>query len=122
LPAMHTDITLRSKSRIIIIDTKFYREALVENKFGDKKVRSDHLYQLFSYLKNIKSQPGNECSAEGILLYPAVSRSIDLAFNIGGHQLRVRTLRLDRPWQQIHAELCSLLSPCQGGQPRSMAA
>jgi 5-methylcytosine-specific restriction enzyme subunit McrC len=69
LPAMHTDITLRSKSRIIIIDTKYYREALVENKYGDRKVRSDHLYQLFSYLQNVKSTPG-KCLAEGILLYP----------------------------------------------------
>jgi integrase len=106
----------------IIIDTKYYREALVENKYGDKKVRSDHLYQLFSYLKNIKSQPGNECLAEGILLYPAVSQSLDLKFIIGGHQVRVRTIRLDRPWQQIHAELCSLLSIPHRPQLEPMAA
>jgi 5-methylcytosine-specific restriction enzyme subunit McrC len=122
LPAMHTDITLRSKGRVIIIDTKFYREALAESQFGDKKVRSDHLYQLFSYLRNVKSQPGNECLAEGILLYPAVSQSLDLKFIIGGHQVRVRTIRLDQPWQHIHAELCSLLSSPHRPQLEPMVA
>ena len=111
LPAMHTDITLRSKNRIVIIDTKYYPEALVKNQFGDKKIRSDHLYQLYSYLKNVKSQSTHQSTAQGILLYPTVSQSLDLAFIIGGHCVQVRTIQLDQPWQQIHKELCALLSP-----------
>jgi len=105
LPAMKTDVTLRSKQRTIVIDTKYYPEALVEN-FGKKKIISGHLYQLYAYLKNCKSQTGRP---EGILLYPTNSQALDLAFLIGGHKVRGITLQLDQPWQQIHADLCKLL-------------
>ena len=107
LPAMRTDVTLRSKQRTIVIDTKYYPEALIEN-FGQKKIRSDHLYQLYAYLKNCKSQAG---LPEGILLYPTTSQPLNLAFLINGHKVRVRTVQLDQPWQQIHAELFGLLDP-----------
>jgi 5-methylcytosine-specific restriction enzyme subunit McrC len=106
LPAMRTDVTLRSNERTIVIDTKYYPEALTEN-FGQKKIRSDHLYQLYAYLKNIKSPVG---LPEGILLYPTTSEPLDLAFIVSGHKIRVVTLQLDQPWQKIHAELCSLLT------------
>jgi 5-methylcytosine-specific restriction enzyme subunit McrC len=106
LPIMHTDVTLRSKTRTIVIDTKYYLEALSEN-FGKKKIRSDHLYQLYAYLKNCKSHGG---PPEGILLYPTTSQHLDLAFDMGGNKLRVKTLQLDQPWQKIHAELCALLA------------
>jgi hypothetical protein len=106
LPEMHTDVTLRSKTRTIVIDTKYYPEALVEHH-SRKKIRSDHLYQLYAYLKNCKSQAG---SPEGILLYPTTSQSLDLSFVMGGNELRVKTLQLDQPWQTIHTELCNLLT------------
>jgi 5-methylcytosine-specific restriction enzyme subunit McrC len=107
LPVMHTDITLRSRTRTIVIDTKYYPEALVEHR-GQKKIRSDHLYQLYAYLKNCKPQGE---PPEGILLYPTTSQSLDLAFDIAGNKVRVKTVQLDQPWQNIHAELCDLLSP-----------
>jgi 5-methylcytosine-specific restriction enzyme subunit McrC len=108
LPEMRTDVTLRSKERTIVIDTKYYAETLAENNYGQKKVRSDHLYQLYAYLKNCKSRVG---LPEGILLYPTTSQPLDLGFLIGGHQIRVVTLKLDQSWQRIHAELCRLLIP-----------
>jgi 5-methylcytosine-specific restriction enzyme subunit McrC len=107
LPVMHTDVTLRSKNRTIVIDTKYYPEALSEN-YGKKRIRSDHLYQLYTYLKNCKSQGG---PPEGILLYPTTSQSFDLAFDMGGSKFRVKTLQLDQPWQKIHTDLCDLLIP-----------
>lgn len=107
LPVMRTDVTLRSNYRTIVIDTKYYPEALAEN-YGQKKIRSDRLYQLYAYLKNCKAQHG---LPEGILLYPATSQPLDLAFVMGGSKMRVKTLRLDQPWQKIHAELCGLLTP-----------
>jgi 5-methylcytosine-specific restriction enzyme subunit McrC len=107
LPVMRTDVTLRSKHKTIIIDAKYYPEALAEH-FGQRKIISDHLYQLFAYLKNYKSQP-SETSAEGILLYPTTSQSLDLAYVIGGHNLRIKTLQLNQPWQKIHADLLDLV-------------
>jgi 5-methylcytosine-specific restriction enzyme subunit McrC len=107
LPVMHTDVTLHSQSRTIIIDTKYYPETLSEN-YGRKRIRSDHLYQLYAYLKNYKLQSH---PPEGILLYPTTSQSLDVAFDMGGNKLRVKTLQLDQSWQNIHKELCHLLIP-----------
>jgi 5-methylcytosine-specific restriction enzyme subunit McrC len=53
LPVMRSDVTLRSKHQTIVIDTKYYPEALVEN-YGQQRIRSDHLYQLYAYLKNCR--------------------------------------------------------------------
>ena len=54
LPIMQTDISLCSSMRKIIIDTKFYKEAF-KAKYAQEKINSNHLYQLFSYLKNQES-------------------------------------------------------------------
>jgi 5-methylcytosine-specific restriction enzyme subunit McrC len=113
LPAMRTDVTLRSKHRTIVIDTKYYPEALVEN-YGKKKIRSDHLYQLYAYLKNCKSQAG---PSEGILLYPTTLGSLDLAFVMGENKMRVKTVQLNQSWQKIHTELCDLLTLSKAENP-----
>jgi 5-methylcytosine-specific restriction enzyme subunit McrC len=108
LPTMRTDVTLRSNDRTIIIDAKYYTEALTEN-YGRKKLRSDHLYQLFSYLKNCRSRSGIMPAVEGILVYPATSQPLDLQYTISGHVVRIRTIRLDQPWKNIHTDMCALL-------------
>jgi len=108
LPAMLTDVTLRSKHRNIIIDAKYYLEAL-QGRYGQQKVRSDHLYQLLSYLNNFRSNSAAAIPAEGILLYPATSEALDLSFTISGHGVRIKTIRLDQPWKSIHADMCALL-------------
>src|SRR5260370_24699073 len=51
LPRMITDITLRHPNRTIIVDAKFYRKALAQTPFGER-VRSQHLYQLVTYLQH----------------------------------------------------------------------
>ena len=50
LPSMLTDVTLEDPTRKIIIDCKFYKEALTQHH--RKTVSSANLYQLFAYLKN----------------------------------------------------------------------
>lgn len=111
LPEMRTDVTLRSRHRTIIIDAKFYPEALVENNYGQKKIRSDHLYQLFSYIKNCRSRSPVGQAVEGILLYPTTSQALDLPYMIGGHIVHIRTVRLDQPWKNVHADMLALLDP-----------
>ena len=72
LPAMITDVTLRSADRMIIVDTKFYKDTFVTGRFGGHpKVRADHLYQLQSYLEHGSPDSGG-VSSEGILLYPSI--------------------------------------------------
>ena len=51
LPRMVTDITLRHPDHTIIVDAKFYRKALVQGRYGER-VRSQHLYQLVTYLQH----------------------------------------------------------------------
>jgi 5-methylcytosine-specific restriction enzyme subunit McrC len=120
LPVMHADVTLRSQTRTIVIDTKYYPQALSET-YEKKRIRSDHLYQLYAYLKNCKSQGG---PPEGILLYPTTSQSLDVAFDLSGNKLRLKTLQLNQPWQKIHEELCDLLIPreADSSPPTTLAA
>ena len=107
LPAMITDVTLRSPHRMIIIDAKFYETTFVPGRFGGPpKVRSGHLYQLQSYLEHSPSGP----EKEGILLYPLVSGDeARLQFQLPRHRIRVCTVNLNQPWHAIHDELLGLV-------------
>ena len=102
---MQTDVSMDFGARHIILDTKFYRDTLVEY-YGSKKLHTEHLYQLFSYLVNRGSEKG---SCEGILLYPTVDVDLDSTFTILGFPIRVRTLNLARPWREIHSDLIGLI-------------
>jgi 5-methylcytosine-specific restriction enzyme subunit McrC len=110
LPAMQTDLTLRSADRTIIIDAKFYKQTFTLSRFGDHpKVRSGHLYQLQSYLEH-GSKGSTPASSEGILLYPSIDgQEVNLDFQLPRHRIRVRTLDLSRPWPQIHDQLLTMV-------------
>ena len=106
LPIMETDITLRSSQRIIVIDAKFYKEALTA-RHGAKKVRSSHLYQLYSYLEHAGMRtPG--VPVDGALIYPAVDQPVTLHYRLRGHEVVVRAIDLMRPWREIHNELLQI--------------
>lgn len=66
LPIMKLDTLITSKEETIIIDTKYYKNYFIENSFNKKELRSGHLYQMMSYMNNIKSNN----LLRGILLYP----------------------------------------------------
>jgi 5-methylcytosine-specific restriction enzyme subunit McrC len=108
LPCMNTDISLRSRERTIIIDTKFYSQTL-SSRFERKGLRSDHLYQLFTYVKNLERREGPDRFAEGILLYPTVQQDLDHSSLIQGHRITARTVDLSKHWFEIKARLLSLL-------------
>jgi len=108
LPQMRTDVSLRSATRTIVLDTKYYPEAL-SRYMGGEKIRSDHLYQLFAYVKNLERNGGPDATCEGILLYPAVGEQLDLQYMAGAHALRVKTLDLDTDWQEIRAQLLNVI-------------
>jgi 5-methylcytosine-specific restriction enzyme subunit McrC len=107
LPMMKTDVSLRSDKRTIVIDTKYYRETLSRN-LGSSKVRSDHLYQLFAYLKNLECRSGPDSVAAGVLLYPTVGQTLNLQYTLGGHSIAVKTVNLDTHWTEIHTQLLTL--------------
>ena len=109
LPAMYTDISVRSSSRTLIIDTKFYTETLQRSQFR-QSIHSSHLYQLFSYLKNLEARGGSDSEAEGMLLYPVVEKPLRLSYSFPGHRVRVCTVDLSARRPEIHDQLLELLS------------
>lgn len=108
LPKMRTDVTLRSSTRTIVLDTKYYASSL-QSYFGRETIHSDHLYQLFAYLKNTPQAGSTVAPLEGILLYPVVGREIDLRYRVHGHPVRVVTLDLNQPWTEIRDRLLGLI-------------
>jgi 5-methylcytosine-specific restriction enzyme subunit McrC len=105
LPRMETDVSLISASNKIIIETKYYPEALRENRFGGKKFRPPHLYQLFAYLKNAEGKSPLGKHATGLLLYPTSGPSRRYDFQMEGHLVSVCSLSLNQPWQKIQQDL-----------------
>ena len=108
IPRMEADIVLESQHRRIVLDTKYYRQAL-SNHRGVRKLHSGHLYQLLAYLRNREatSEPGPR--HEGILLYPVVDEPLKVDVRLEGFSIRARGIDLGRDWRKIHADMLALL-------------
>lgn len=102
IPQMETDVTLRSSVRTIVVECK-YTESIYQKHYFKGKFRSEHLYQLVAYLRNLEPR------SEGILLYPTAGVSVDQTYMLHGHRVRVTTLDLNRPWLEIASSLLALL-------------
>lgn len=112
-PAMRTDISLRSKAppgRRLVVDTKYYRSSLTSG-YGTARFHSDHLYQLYAYLRTQEHRSDFYREAEGMLLYPTTTVDLDEVMKVQGHRIRIATLNLARPWPEIEARLLSLVAP-----------
>ena len=108
LPKMQTDVTLESVTQKIIIDAKFYKETMLLH-YDKEKVRSDHLYQLFSYLLNQEDGSDKTLNATGILLYPTTEKAYKADFRYNNHFIKIRTVNLNAHWQEITHNLLSLI-------------
>ena len=104
MPRMETDVCLCGAGRAIILDTKFYAQALKRGAYGTAKLPPANLYQLFTYLRQRSCVSGWE-QADGVLLYPRTTRDFAVEFTTHGHRIRALTLDLMQPWQKIHATL-----------------
>ncbi|RUL51331.1 5-methylcytosine-specific restriction endonuclease system specificity protein McrC [Lysinibacillus antri] len=105
LPIMQTDISLEDLNRKIIMDTKYYQNALTQNR-GSEKLISTNLYQLFAYLSNHKEV--NKVLS-GILLYPKTGQELNLSYEIKGFPIKVYTVDLNRSWDIIHDRLLEIV-------------
>ena len=66
LPRMQTDISLESSDRKIVIDAKYYKDAL-SDYYDKEKIHQENLLQIFGYLKHIERKDGINRNSEGIL-------------------------------------------------------
>ena len=122
LPEMNADAVLRSPGRTMVVECKFYKETLQAGRWSDKpKLRSQHLYQLTSYVENLRHRLPSDCVLEGILLYPAISGDAPVHEDLllAGKQLRVRSVDLKAPWGQISDQLIQIAGIC-GAVPSTL--
>lgn len=100
LPRMEADVILEAPDRRIIMDAKYYREAL-GGRYGGK-LRSDHLYQLLAYLRNREATNASGPKHEGILLYPTVDAPVAVDVCLEGFSVQARSIDLAQKWSHIH--------------------
>ena len=107
LPSMETDIIIENvqAQRRIVVDTKFTK-ILTRSRFGHLRFKTNHLYQLYAYLRS-QERPSDTMSlrADGILLYPSAGLQIDETALIQGHRVRFVTVDLDRPSSEVVEQL-----------------
>ena len=108
LPEMRTDIVVENKvaNTQLIIDTKYYPEALVSSNWSDiEKIRTTHLYQIYAYINN--SQFSGK--KYGMLLYPTVEKELNVKFPIGGKSIWIQTVNLGADWEEIEDRLMGIV-------------
>lgn len=107
LPEMQGDIILHKGEKTLIIDTKYYGKTL-STHFDKKTLHSANMYQIFTYVKNYdKDQTGN---VAGLLLYAKTNEEItaDLAVTLGNNKFWVRTLDLNKEFEDIKNQLYAI--------------
>ena len=108
LPKMITDVSIEKDGSKVIVEVKYYKEALAIH-YEKEKFHSPHMFQLFAYLKNLEAKGGVNTNCSGILLYPKVEKDIHSNMEMFGHKVMVRTLDLNRHWKSIHKDLIDIL-------------
>ncbi len=104
MPELRTDIVIENKEKRIqlIIDAKYYKNALVASHHSEaKKFRRDHISQVFTYMANSPYKG----TKRGALMYPTVSDVLDEKQNIPTGWVFFKSLNLNRNWQDIEADL-----------------
>ena len=107
IPVMEADVILESPKRRIILDTKFYRDALARGRgSGTGKLHSNNLYQLLAYLRNRQATRPDGARHEGVLLYPQVGgEPLRAEVWLEGFRIQARTVDLDQDCRMIHEEM-----------------
>ena len=111
LPHMQSDITLTKGNKVLIIDAKYYKST-TQSYYGSHTIDSDNLYQIFTYVKNKAAQlKDSEHTVSGMLLYAATDEDIqpDNTYQMSGNQISVKTLDLNRDFEEIRAQLDAII-------------
>ena len=109
LPAMRSDVTLSAGGRVLIIDAK-YHTSTMQTYYEKQSVKSENLYQIFAYVKNKQAafeRAGKSIEVSGMLLYAATDEDVQpgATYRMSGNRISATTLDLDRPFEEICAQL-----------------
>ena len=107
LPVMQSDIMLRYKEKVLIIDAKYYSRA-TQVQYDKHTLHSNNLYQIFTYVKNKEAELKNELhEVSGMLLYAKTDEEIQLEhdYQMSGNRIGVRTLNLGDSFEIIREQL-----------------
>lgn len=110
MPAMRPDIVLehRTTRQLIVVDTKFTPHALTLGQWGNLTLASDHLYQMYAYLRSQADRSSHFAAATGVLLYPTAKYTLRERIEIQGHGIRWETVDLAHPWEMVENRLLTL--------------
>lgn len=111
LPSMQPDLILEDNQsgNIIILDTKFTANSLIDNQWKKPVFDSSHLYQLYAYLSTQEQLSEIHRRASGILLYPAISHELSEKIELKDHVMRVECVDLAASWHDIEQQLVDLI-------------
>ena len=107
LPVMQSDIHLQKENTVLIIDAKYYTNT-TQVQFDKHTLHSNNLYQIFTYVKNREYQFVDEDNkVSGMLLYARADALIqpDNVYQMHGNQISVKTLDLNKPFDEIAKQL-----------------
>ena len=116
LPAMQTDIFLRFREKILILDAKYYSHTM-QQQFNKETLHSANLYQIYTYVKN--QDAAHTGNVSGLLVYAKMQKAItpDCLFNLDGYLIGARTLDLNQDFRQITAQLDEIAEQFFGRHP-----
>lgn len=110
LPMMQSDIVLSNAKtkKTLIIDAKYYANNMQQN-YGKQTIHSANLYQIFTYVKNWKTEEG-ECVA-GMLLYAQTDADVqpNQVYQMSGNAIYVQTLDLNCEFEKIRKQLDAIV-------------
>lgn len=110
LPSMAADIIIDRRDRQrTVIDTKF-TGILTVGPYGNDRLKSGHIYQLYTYLRSQEGLHPLSSRAAGILLHPSLNRELDERVTIQGHELRFATVDLSLPGDGIRQRLLQIMN------------
>ena len=118
LPVMQSDIMLTYQNTVLIIDAKYYSRTTQE-QYGVHTLRSNHLYQIFTYVKNKDMEfAGRPHTVSGMLLYARTDEAIqpDQSYQMSGNRIDVKTLDLNCEFSTIAGQLDQIVCDFFGMQ------
>ncbi len=120
IPRLQPDIILESQNKSLLIDTKFYKQILGENRFGKKILNPTHRYQLTTYVQHATKE--REKPIDGMLLYALPEKEEASRCNFHwqelGQSLFCRTLNLNQSFEGVSESLDEIVRSFLGDLPR----